>query len=262
MSFWKIFGRSDWPGQSRDSSSTAIANLDTALPPAESRNTFNRDEVEGYGIAIVAQPETGVPCDVDIVCIHGNVGYPEDTSLSEPQGFFWPSWITRDIPNSRVMTFGWDGGSSGMIDHFARDLLLTLSRRRKGTSVERRPIMFVAHGLGGLLVRRAMCLAKPGKHNTTRLTEVSNSTIGIVFLGTQYSNNVPKDPVDEFDELLTNRHSHGSPVHIQVFYEVRSTRLIGDVLAPRTFATIYRVLRTFHTDLPVSQAFHRVGQQC
>lgn len=263
MSFWKILRRSDRRWQSRDSSSTSVADLDAALPPAESSNTFNRDEVERYGISIVAQPETGVSCDVDIVCIHGVNGHPYDTWVSERGGFFWPSSITRDIPNSRVMTFGCD--YNPMDDHFrlrdlAGNLLQALSRERRGPDATHRPVLFIAHNVGGFLVQQAIVLAE--SQDPIGLLGTGESTAGILFMGTPQSGveltsiddivrriSVATDryrcsPVGQttgnfqclcscFAQLLAERRSCGSPLRVQTFAEEKETSWHG-ILVPRS----------------------------
>lgn len=265
MRFWKILGRSDRHGQSRNSSSIGATEVAVSGPIGSLgplilvTKALRRDEVERYGISVVAQPGLGSPCDVDVVCTHGLNGHPFDTWFSDPEGFFWPSRITEDMPNSRVMTFGYDCRLGFLIDRlkdFARNLLQALSRERRDQNARRRPIVFVAHNLGGFLVKETIILAKK-EHTATHLSEIGTCTAGIIFLGTPHLGSsretmlrniggilrvcrgplTPNQPPlpqfaleDHFPQLLSDRRSQGSRVRIQAFVEEYPTPNVGTVV--------------------------------
>lgn len=80
---------------------------------------------------------------VDIVLIHGLKGHSYTTWLDTRSGTYWPvHLLQRDVPNARIMTFGYDADPMGVLvsgqndirDH-AHTLLGDLARERKSDPV-------------------------------------------------------------------------------------------------------------------------------
>ena len=101
--------------------------------------------------------------------MHGLNGHREKTWTfvdEKPKGkeFLWlKDFLPSKIPNARILTWGYDArtysqshGESVSIqqlyDH-GRDLVGDLDRERRNDGTERRPIIFIAHSLGGLVVK-------------------------------------------------------------------------------------------------------------
>ncbi|KAI0975557.1 hypothetical protein F4678DRAFT_483832 [Xylaria arbuscula] len=124
---------------------------------------------------------------IDIVFVHGLFG--SRLSSYTKGGVCWiRDLLGQDVPNARIISWGWTSSlSSG--DTFAgqaESLLSDISRVRAGT---RRPIIFVGHGLGGLLVKEALVTAALsriyGAH--AELGNVYPRTIGCIFLATPHT---------------------------------------------------------------------------
>lgn len=88
--------------------------------------------------------------------------YPQEEikNIAEAQGSHWPrDFLPRDCPQSRIMVWGYDSritkgyapSNKNNIFAHAKDLLHSLRRER----TTRRPIVFLAHSLGGLIVKEA-----------------------------------------------------------------------------------------------------------
>lgn len=63
------------------------------------------------------------------------------------------------FPGARVMSFEYDdlgGGSYAHIRNLARTLIVHLKLRRQEADQSMRPIVFVGHSIGGLIVRQAL----------------------------------------------------------------------------------------------------------
>ncbi|KAI9714206.1 MAG: hypothetical protein M1812_006427 [Candelaria pacifica] len=126
---------------------------------------------------------------VDIVAVHGFDGHPYKTWTAD-SSLWLRDFLPIDIPDSRVLTYGYSLSSGGTISkgnllHAAQGLLDRLSRLREGKSNRDRPIIFVCHGLGGLVVRKALLLTEElWKYERLRL-----ATRGIIFLGTPLHSN-------------------------------------------------------------------------
>ncbi|KAF2205560.1 hypothetical protein GQ43DRAFT_299846 [Delitschia confertaspora ATCC 74209] len=97
---------------------------------------------------------------------------------------FWPRDLLKDdFPMARIMTFGYDtriirgyhGANQGNIFSHARDLLYELeAQRRKGRD---RHIIFIAHSLGGILVKEV--LRRSETDPDQKIKKIYMSTAGI-----------------------------------------------------------------------------------
>ncbi len=79
---------------------------------------------------------------------------------------YWPAELACiTIPNSRILTYGYDAyirhwvtgpvSKKTVYDH-AGDLLSALEALRRNPSERNRPVLFVAHSLGGIVVKEAL----------------------------------------------------------------------------------------------------------
>ncbi|KAL2071242.1 hypothetical protein VTL71DRAFT_12477 [Oculimacula yallundae] len=109
---------------------------------------------------------------------------------SQPEGVFWPlDLLPIDCPNARILTFGYDSkvtnffagaaNRSNIVAH-ARDLVYQLKRLR--LDCPGRPIIFVAHSLGGIIVK---CAIRRAADNSA-LHDIFQSTEAVFFLGTPH----------------------------------------------------------------------------
>ncbi|KAH7012869.1 hypothetical protein EDB80DRAFT_834481 [Ilyonectria destructans] len=86
------------------------------------------------------------------------------------------------------MTFGYESGLAfsklgGGIDTFALDLLNRLRAVREDPKCKVRPLVFIAHSLGGIVVKKALILAH---HDQDNYGGIIYSTKGVVLLGTPH----------------------------------------------------------------------------
>ncbi|KAK4206213.1 hypothetical protein QBC37DRAFT_435271, partial [Rhypophila decipiens] len=115
----------------------------------------------------------------------------------ESHGVFWPRDLVPDtLPHSRVLTYGYDTnircrfGSSPVskksVGDHGWDLLCTLADRRR--DAPSRPLVFVAHSLGGLISKVALMRSSAhGQHEAqAHLRSVAQSTVGVLFFGTPH----------------------------------------------------------------------------
>ncbi|PTB58259.1 hypothetical protein M431DRAFT_492487 [Trichoderma harzianum CBS 226.95] len=103
---------------------------------------------------------------------------------------FWPADLLPDkCPDSRILTFGYDSKvtkyRAGAINHnsilsHSKDLLFSLHRERH----LKHPLVFVAHSLGGIVVKEM--LARSSSSPEAELQDIVESTASIIFLGTPH----------------------------------------------------------------------------
>jgi protein SERAC1 len=129
---------------------------------------------------------------VDICFVHGLTGDRESTWTAEGQSTPWPQTLLPHILSGvRILTYGYDAyiarksvaSSNQLIDH-ATNLLNDLTTERAVCDASSRPLIFVAHSLGGLVCKEAILLSKntPEPH----LQGIFDCTKAIAFLGTPH----------------------------------------------------------------------------
>ncbi|KAB5530436.1 NACHT and WD domain-containing protein, variant [Coniochaeta sp. 2T2.1] len=126
----------------------------------------------------------------DIVFVHGLGGSAWRTWCWERElKNFWPQWLVQDEPFStyRISTFGYNARFKGQatnldIIDFAKDLLLQLYTTLCENGAPAGPIIFIAHSMGGLVVKKAYML---GKHDR-QFSELVSRVFGIIFLATPH----------------------------------------------------------------------------
>jgi pimeloyl-ACP methyl ester carboxylesterase len=126
----------------------------------------------------------------NIVFIHGLGGdslltwhYHERKHLLWDEHNFWPGWLADALPGFKVWLFGYDSKKffleKGHDNHrydIARNLLGYLRARQ----LEQKPLWFVSHSLGGLVVKQMLRVAKDGD------LPILEQVKGVVFLATPH----------------------------------------------------------------------------
>lgn len=140
------------------------------------------------GIKVWVDP--GSKAIIDIVFVHGLTGDRERTWTPESSNTPWPkAYLPQAISDARIMTFGYDAyivrasvASANTLRHHAEDFLNCLVSKRGMCSG--RPIVLVAHSLGGLVCKDALVLSMnpPESH----LRDLYQSTRAIAFMGTPH----------------------------------------------------------------------------
>ncbi|KAK7177812.1 NB-ARC and TPR domain protein [Paraphaeosphaeria sporulosa] len=133
---------------------------------------------------------------IDIVAIHGLGAHPDDSwckNVGTRESPRWANWLEEEsmlpvvAPNARVMRYGYQSqwfGKEAMqqsASTVADRLLRALKRKREDISF--RPLLFVAHCFGGLVVVKALLEAE---QYPSEWPGVFTSTTGLVFFGTPF----------------------------------------------------------------------------
>lgn len=141
---------------------------------------------------------------ISIILIHGVNGDPIKTwehvsSDGSGKRVLWPrDLLPKDFPAARVLSFGYNGDiyrndSVAGIRDLARSLLSYLSIKRRGVD-SNRPILFIAHCLGGLIVKQALHTA----HYERDYTRVALETAGIVRYRSLYHSRLTMQSTNSF----------------------------------------------------------------
>ena len=125
--------------------------------------------IEGDRLYEIFTPANGQGIQIDIVAVHGLMGNPYTTwvKAKDPNGKPWISdFLPSQLPRARVFSYGYDSqvvrsSSVAGIPEFAENLLAWLKLRRSSESEKQRPLLFICHGLGGIIVKKVCCLLYP-----------------------------------------------------------------------------------------------------
>ncbi|KAF2466856.1 uncharacterized protein BDR25DRAFT_267561 [Lindgomyces ingoldianus] len=154
---------------------------------------------DDIGLKVLREPrdtDTQAAQIVDIVAIHGIGAHPDDSwcknvgTVQTPQ---WANWLEKEdmlpktAPHARIMRYGYQSqwfGKGAMRQNastVAQRLLLALRRKREGFPF--RPLLFIAHCFGGLVVLKALLDAQLDEKEWPGIFA---STTGLVFFGTPF----------------------------------------------------------------------------
>lgn len=180
----------------------ALANLDRDW---EAENTFQAFYEDGVYLAYPVHKiiDSTQKVKTDIVFIHGLMGGPFKTWRQEDRRhtekdfaitdevkrshtFFWPKdWLAKDVNNLRILNVGyqteltnWDTrhpleSEKRTMVRRSSEILEKLERANVGN----RPVIWVGHSMGGLLIKEMLHIASMDK----RYSKVLENTIGILF---------------------------------------------------------------------------------
>jgi len=188
---------------------------------------------------------------------------------------FWPQDLLPDsdsgITKARIATWGYDADvvnkrpfnvvSNNTIEQHAANLCTDLANARGGDKASR-PLVFVVHSLGGLVVKTALLHANESRtQSMTHLSAVVDSTAGILFMGTPHrgseqaqwggilasvlgyakqdnaelvkrlNKEEPRLVIlqERFAKLLETRKEANRPIHVTCFYEELPVPILGTV---------------------------------
>lgn len=162
-----------------------------------------RPQISDVGLTLVWEPDNG-NLEVDVVFVHGFTGHPQKTWTFQGSKTttYWPrDKVPQTLPSARVWTFGYDTKLSypfqpenqNTIYGEGKELVASLADVRPANE-EKIPLIFVAHSLGGIVVKQALrysekCKEQPANRN---LGLIFDSVIGILFFGTPHGGADPR----------------------------------------------------------------------
>ena len=153
-----------------------LAQTDTPVPVH-----IPSSDKEQIGLFELSKSDTAKA--VDVVAVHGLQGDAYKTWTHENHTLWLRDMLPAEVPSARIMTFGYESAVafsnsvSGIRDK-ALDLLNRLSAKRNDDT-HRRPIVFICHSLGGIIVKRALILAH---ERSSEFHDILTHTKAIAFL--------------------------------------------------------------------------------
>ncbi|KAI9687024.1 MAG: hypothetical protein M1822_002434 [Bathelium mastoideum] len=136
---------------------------------------------------------------VDVVAIHGLNGHAIETFKTKKTGKFWlgdEDLLPSHLKQARVLTFSYNASvaalfgsaSADRIMQHAHTLIAELVADRELEDAVRRPIIFICHSLGGIVLKRALAYSSSRTSKQVQhLHSIFVSTYAILFLGTPHN---------------------------------------------------------------------------
>ena len=119
----------------------------------------------------------GRDAKVDIVFIHSIEGDWQNTWVHAKTQICWPrAFLPEDIPNARILSYGYCVEPTHSFDQQAENLYQTL-----GETASDRKLLFVAHELGALLTMQALLLSQ--ESSDPLCCPMVENSVGFLFLG-------------------------------------------------------------------------------
>jgi len=116
------------------------------------------------------------------------------------KAMYWPrDLVPITVPNARVLTYGYDthirhwlgsAVSKSTLYDIAWDFLVSLETERR--CEPSRPLLFVAHSLGGIVVKEALRRSRGCEMYQSHLRSIYESTSSIFFFGTPHGGADPR----------------------------------------------------------------------
>ncbi|MCJ1270174.1 hypothetical protein MMC22_010070 [Lobaria immixta] len=137
-------------------------------------------------LRVLVSPENP---DVDIIAVHGlnptNTEFHAEATWTVQDKLWLRDFLPPQLPAARVLLFGYNANvafetSIAGVREQAMNLLNRIASKRDDD--ENRPIVFVAHSLGGIVVKRALVEAKLDDSYKS----IREATYGIAFFGTPH----------------------------------------------------------------------------
>jgi len=122
---------------------------------------------------------------VDLIFVHGLAGDPYETWTSA--GEVWPRWLAEDLPGASINTLGY---GTGFLAKWAAkqmnlyELAESALEHMAGHGIGTRPLAFVCHSLGGLVVKQM--LRSAGEASSAPWQAIADQTRLVAFIATPH----------------------------------------------------------------------------
>ncbi|KAF8252047.1 hypothetical protein K440DRAFT_658315 [Wilcoxina mikolae CBS 423.85] len=142
-------------------------------------------DINFLGLTPLSSPIRG-DITVDIIAVTGLAGHAFGSWRSRTQPSMWLRDFLPDmVPKARIMIYGYDtrldgSNSYASIIDLAKGFLQEVKTVREAPDAAQRPLIFIGHSLGGLVIKQALVEAARGNKSDQ---QVFNSTYGLIFFG-------------------------------------------------------------------------------
>lgn len=140
-----------------NSQAAPVDNKALMLPVPSPTACTSKDNIGLFELSLHGSEKS-----IDIIAVHGLQGDAYKT-WQHDNGWL-RDFLPADIPNARIMAFGYNSTvtfskSVAKIEDKALELLNHLSSKRSSPAASNslKPIVFICHSLGGIIVKKSAC---------------------------------------------------------------------------------------------------------
>ncbi|CAG7846890.1 SubName: Full=Uncharacterized protein {ECO:0000313/EMBL:CCA76038.1}; Flags: Fragment [Serendipita indica DSM 11827] len=207
--------------------------------PRTLKSSTSKTKKEDLGFLELVCPEDPT---VDIIAIHGLNGHREKTWMTDDGVLWLRQFLPSSLPRARILTYGYDADthstecvSTQTMRRHAVGLAQAILRKRK--DAPRRPIIFVAHDLGGIILKWALVICNnEDLESKDGLRNIVVSTHSILFFGTPHSGveetllkkivRLAAPCMESTEVIVKNLHAHSDELeNIQSLYLTASKKI-------------------------------------
>ncbi|PVH94355.1 hypothetical protein DM02DRAFT_602591 [Periconia macrospinosa] len=164
-----------------------------------------------HGFTQLYAPARNAPVTADIIAIGGLDEHAYESWRGKGNlGRMWlRDFLSKDLPNCRTMMYGYNSqlstpGVDTILD-YGRGLIEELKKVRKTEELRKRPLFFIAHNFGGIIM--AHCLVKAVQvledgHPT--IAALHKATYGMLLFGVPHKGLV----IDGFQKMISHQEEH------------------------------------------------------
>ncbi|KAH7112117.1 hypothetical protein B0J11DRAFT_187310 [Dendryphion nanum] len=203
---------------------------------------------------------------LDIVAVHGMSVWNSDTHADDAwtekeSGTNWlEHLLPQEISDARILAYQynanvvWKSSSAGVKEQ-AEMMLHCISTERENRNASSRPIIFIAHSLGGIIVKEALAIAW---HDRRRYISISNFTHSLIFFGVPHKGSEQTAWLRVADCMKLNE-SFLQSVELTSAYNEKLNKRFTPLLEMYHFYTICETLKQWPLGIIVDQSSAILG---
>ncbi|KAH8682822.1 hypothetical protein BGZ60DRAFT_205902 [Tricladium varicosporioides] len=205
----------------------------------------------------------------DIIAITGLDGHAYGSWRGKGNlGRMWlRDFLSKDLPNCRTMIYGYNSklsshGINNIMD-YGREFLEAIKRVRHTQELRERPLFFIAHSFGGIIL--AHCLVKAvqtDERDHATIAALHKATYGILFFGTPHKGLV----IDDIQRMVAGEDQHPRMELLEqikqksdlLIYQLADFR---NLIRDRKIVSFYEMQQTRQLEQnPETKAWGRTGE--
>ncbi|KAJ8109396.1 hypothetical protein OPT61_g7492 [Boeremia exigua] len=247
------------PSCTNDSEQVALVEFHDGLPDCFSglgTERIKTDQLDVsidnhfYGFTQLYRPKAGAPITADIIAITGLDGHAYGSWRGKSSGTMWlRDILSKNMPQCRTMTYGYNSKLSqhgfGNIVDYSRKFLDEIRDIRSTDKSIHRPIIFVAHSFGGIILAQSLISAsRTNKAYDPVVAALHTATCGLLLFGIPHQGLI----VDDIEAMLAaNKNKSRSALLDQLKIGSHALRSIQEPFRELIVDSGYKIISFYET---------------